>query len=83
MATMNDVYFADIELVGDAVELLIGSREEEFPLERALRLFQFKSWLLDGSKTSGSFSRSALIFAAIAISVKENSKRFNNLTPSI
>ena len=37
---------AALRLVGDAIKLLIGDRKEDFVLEKALRLFQFKVWLL-------------------------------------
>jgi hypothetical protein len=58
MVKKSDDYFADIELIGDAIGLLIGDRKEDFALERPLRLFQLKCWLIDRSKTIHSFNRS-------------------------
>jgi hypothetical protein len=82
MLKRSDDYFADIELVGDAIRLLIGDRDEDFALERALRLFQLKCWLIDRIKLIHSFNRSKKIFALLSISVAERSRRFTLLTPS-
>ena len=74
---------AALSLVGDAIKLLIGDREEDFDLEKALRLFQLKMWLLEGAKENSSFRRAALIFASLAIyQEQESTSRYSRLTPS-
>ena len=82
MVKKSDDYFADIELIGDAIGLLIGDRKEDFALERPVRLFQLKCWLIDRSKTIHSFNRSKKIFASLSISVEERARRLSHLTPS-
>src|SRR3984957_8409433 len=82
MVKKSDDYFADIELIGDAIGVLIGDRKEDFALERPLRLFQLKCWLIDRSKTIHSFNRSKKIFASLSISVGERARRLSHLTPS-
>jgi hypothetical protein len=82
MAKQSDDYFASIELVGHAIGLLIGDRDEEFDLERALRLFQLKCWLINRFETTVSFNWSKKIFTSMSIGVVERRNRLSHLIPA-
>jgi hypothetical protein len=69
----------DVDEVGAAIRLLIGAGNESFELERELRLFQFKAWLL-GFPGRYSFPRSALLFATILVTARH--RKFSLLTSS-
>ena len=71
----------DVDEVGAAIRLLIGAGDESFQLERELRLFQFKAWLL-GGPSRRSFRQSALLFATILMSVRQGQRKFSLLTSS-
>jgi hypothetical protein len=71
----------DVDEVGAAIRLLIGAGNESFQLERELRLFQFKAWLL-GGPSRHSFRQSALLFATILMSVRQGQRKFSLLTSS-
>jgi hypothetical protein len=82
MAKQSDDYFANIELLGDAIGLLIGDRNEEFDLERALRLFQLKCWLINKFELTTSFNWSKKLFTSLSIGVAERANRLSHLTPA-
>jgi hypothetical protein len=61
-----------------AIKLLLGDSEQRFAYERQLRMFQLQCWLLDTGNQDQSFSRSALIFGASALSSEISRMRSQN-----
>jgi hypothetical protein len=68
--------------LGDAIKLLIGERPEKFSLERSLRLFQFRTWLVDYRKEATSFRDGGFIFTLLQSWRLERSRRQTRLAPS-
>jgi hypothetical protein len=68
--------------LGDAIKLLIGERPEKFPLERPLRLFQFRTWLVDHCKEARSFRDGGFIFTLLESRRIERSRRKQRAAPS-
>jgi hypothetical protein len=68
--------------LGDAIKLLIGERPEEFSLERPLRLFQFRTWLVDDGKEAKSFRDGGFIFTLLESRRIERSHRSQRVAPS-
>lgn len=72
----------DVKEVGGAIRLLIGARGESFHLERELRLFQFKAWLLRDTPSSDLFRWSALLFATHVVTDQQTQRKFLPLASS-
>jgi hypothetical protein len=68
--------------LGDAIKLLIGEREERFSLEKPLRLFQFRTWLVDYRKEATSFRDGGFIFTLLQSWKLERPRRQTRLAPS-
>jgi hypothetical protein len=68
--------------LGDAIKLLIGEREERYSLEKPLRLFQFRTWLVGSRKEPTSFRDGRFIFTLLQSWGLERSRRPARLAPS-
>jgi hypothetical protein len=70
------------DALGDAIRLLIGERAEKFSLEKPLRLFQFRTWLVDDRKEERSFRDGGFIFTLLESRRIERSRRRRRAAPS-
>jgi hypothetical protein len=72
----------ELALVGDAIKLLIGAREEKFAHEKELKLFQFKAWLIDWRREQTCFRTSGIVFTALAVKQFDLNSRHPRSLPS-
>jgi hypothetical protein len=72
----------ELALVGDAIKLLIGAREEHFAHEKELKLFRFKAWLIDRRREQTCFRTSGIVFTALAVKQFELNNRQPRSSPS-
>jgi hypothetical protein len=68
--------------LGEAIKLLIGEREERFSLEKPLRLFQFRTWLVDSRKEATSFRDGRFVFTLLQSWTLDRPRRPTRLAPS-
>jgi hypothetical protein len=72
---MNNVDHLRKSPIAKAISLLSGEQESKFHYEPALRMFQFKNWLIDDRKMEISFQRSAFLFLSLVISTESKSAK--------